>query len=71
SYLVDTAHDVFRSSTMTPLDALLVDLTYRTIEFLRGHSQDATPASVLADFRAEYCGDTRLDEQEIIALAGN
>ncbi|SDG75119.1 ATP-binding protein [Janthinobacterium sp. YR213] len=71
SYLVDTAHDVFRSSTMTPLDALLVDLTYRTIEFLRGHSQDATPASVLADFRAEYCGDTRLDEQEIIALAGS
>jgi len=71
SYLVDTAHDVFRSSTMTPLDALLVDLTYRTIEFLRGHSQDATSASVLADFRAEYCGDTRLDEQEIIALAGN
>lgn len=71
SYLVDNAHDVFRSSTMTPLDALLVDLTYRTIEFLRGHSQDATPASVLADFRASYCGDTRLDEQEIIALAGN
>lgn len=71
SYLVDTAHDVFRSSTMTPLDALLVDLTYRTIEFLRGHSQDATPAGVLADFRAEYCGDTRLDEQEIIALSGN
>jgi hypothetical protein len=70
SYLVDLAHDVFRSSTMTPLDALLVDLTYRTIEFLRGHSQDATPAGVLADFRAEYCGDTRLDEQEIIALAG-
>jgi len=69
SYLVDTAHDVFRSSTMTPLDALLVDLTYRTIEFLRGHSQDATLASVLADFRAEYSGDTRLDEQEIIALA--
>jgi hypothetical protein len=71
SYLVDTTHDMFRSSTMTPLDALLVDLTYRTIEFLRGHSQDATAASVLADFRAEYCGDTRLDEQEVIALAGN
>lgn len=71
SYLVDTTHEVFRSSTMTPLDALLVDLTYRTIEFLRGHSQDATVAGVLADFRGEYCVDTRLDEQEIIALAGN
>lgn len=71
SYLVDTTHDMFRSSTMTPLDALLVDLSYRTIEFLRGHSQEATVASVLADFRAEYCGDTRLDEQEIVAFAGN
>jgi Histidine kinase-, DNA gyrase B-, and HSP90-like ATPase len=71
AYLVDTTHDVFRSSTMTPLDALLIDLTYRTIEFLRGHSQEATAAGVLADFRAEYCCDTRLDEQEIIALAGN
>ncbi|GJI99175.1 hypothetical protein RugamoR57_58930 [Duganella caerulea] len=56
---------------MTPLDALLVDLTYRTIEFLRGHRQDATPAIVLAEFRSEYCGDTRLDEQEIIALASS
>jgi hypothetical protein len=71
AYLVDTSHDVFRSSTMTPLDALLVDLTYRTIEFLRGHSQEATTANVLADFRAEYCGDTRLNAQEIIALAGS
>lgn len=68
---VDTGHDIFRSTTMTPLDALLVELTYRTIEFLRGHSQEPSVASVLGDFRAEYSGDTRLDEQEIIALAGN
>ncbi|MGY2198139.1 ATP-binding protein [Pseudomonas gingeri] len=71
SYLVDLTHDVFRSSTMTPLDALLIDLTYRTIEFLRGHSQEATVASILAEFRNEYCGDTRLDEQEIISVAGS
>jgi hypothetical protein len=71
AFLVDASHDVFRSTTMTPLDALLVELTYRTIEFLRGHSQEASVASVLADLRAEYCGDTRLDEQEIIALAAN
>lgn len=70
-FLVDTAHEVFRSTTMTPLDALLVELTHRTIEFLRGHSQEASVASVLADYRAEYAGETRLDEQEIIALAAN
>jgi hypothetical protein len=71
AFLVDVSHDVFRSTTMMPLDGLLVDLTHRTIEFLRGQSQDATVAAVLSDFREQYCADTRLDEQEIIANAGN
>lgn len=71
AFLVDTSHEVFRSTTMTPLDALLVDLTYRTIEFIKGHSLEATVANVLADLRAEYCVDTKLDEQDIIAVAGN
>lgn len=68
-FLVDTAHDVFRSTTMTPLDGLLTELTHRTVEFLRGQSQDPSVAGVLADFRRQYCVDTRLDPQEIIALA--
>lgn len=71
AFLVDTSHEMFRSTTMTPLDALLVDLTYRTIEFIKGHSLEATVANVLADLRAEYCVDTKLDEQDIIAVAGN
>lgn len=71
AFLVDVSHNVFRSTTMTPLDGLLVDLTHRTIEFLRGQSQDATVAAVLSDFREQYCVDTRLDEQEIIANASN
>lgn len=71
SFLVDTSHEIFRSTTMTPLDALLVDLTYRTIEFIKGHSLEASVANVLADLRAEYCVDTKLDEQDIIAVAGN
>ena len=29
-FLVDTTHDVFRSTTMTPLDGLLTELTHRT-----------------------------------------
>ena len=68
-FLVDAAHDVFRSTTMTPLDGLLTELTHRTVEFLRGQSQDPSVAGVLADFRRQYCVDTRLDPQEIIALA--
>lgn len=68
-YLVDLAHQVFRSTTMTPLDGLLAELTHRTIEFYRGQAQDPSVAGVLADFRREYCVDTRLDPQEMIALA--
>lgn len=70
-FLVDVSHDVFRSTTMTPLDGLLTELTHRTIEFLKGQAQDPSVAGVLADFRKQYCVDTRLDPQEIIALASS
>lgn len=70
-FLVDVSHDVFRSTTMTPLDALLTELTHRTIEFLKGQSQDPSVAGLLADFRKQYCVDTRLDPQEIITLASS
>lgn len=68
-FLVDVSHDVFRSSTMTPLDGLLTELTHRTVEFLKGQAQDPSVAGVLADFRKQYCLDTRLDPQEMITLA--
>ena len=68
-FVVDSAHDVFRSTTMTPLDGLLIELTHRTVEFLRGQSQEPSVAGVLADFRREYCGEMRLDPQEIITSA--
>jgi hypothetical protein len=70
AFLTDTSHEMYRSTTMTPLDALLIDLSHKTIEFLRDR-QDVTLASVLADFRREYCVDTRLDPGEIIVEASN
>jgi hypothetical protein len=69
AFLVDVGHDVFRSTTMTPLDGLLTELTHRTVEFLKGQSQEATVAGVVSDFRRQYCTETRLDPQEIIAFA--
>jgi hypothetical protein len=69
AFLVDVSHDLYRSSTMTPLDALLTELSYRTIEFLRETAPDATFASILADFRREYCVETRLDAGDIIVQA--
>ncbi len=71
AFLVDISHDLYRSATMTPLDALLTELSYRTIEFLRETAPDATFASILADFRREYCVDTRLDAGDIIVEAAN
>lgn len=69
AFLVDLTHDVFRSTTMTPLDGLLTELTHRTIEFMRGQSQEPSVAGVLADYRHQYCAETRLDPQEMIALS--
>jgi len=71
AFLADTSHELYRSATMTPLDALLTELSYRTVEFLRDTAPDATFASILADFRREYCVDTRLDAGDIIVQAGN
>ncbi|HEY0974612.1 MAG TPA: ATP-binding protein [Solimonas sp.] len=68
-FLVDVSHDIFRSTTMTPLDGLLTELTCRTVDFLKGQAQDPSVAGVLADFRRLYCLDSRLDPQEIVTLA--
>ena len=70
TFLVDLRNEMFRSTTMTPIDALLTELTYRTLDYLKGQAQGITLAGVLADFRNVYCVDARLDPSEIIALAG-
>ena len=49
---------MFRSTTMTPLDALLTEVAHRTVDFLKGQAQDVTLARVLADFRRQYCIDS-------------
>lgn len=71
AFLTDTTHELYRSTTMTPLDALLIELSYRTMDFLRQTAPDVTFASILADFRREYCADSRLDAGEIIVEATN
>ena len=66
-FLVSLQHAIFRSTTMTPLDALLTELTHRTVDYTKG--QGASVAGVLAEFREEYCVDSRLDPVEIITFA--
>jgi hypothetical protein len=69
AFWVDTSHELYRSTTMTPLDALLTELSFRTGEFLKQTAPEATLPSILADFRREYCVDSRLDAADIITEA--
>lgn len=71
AFLVDPTHDLYRSMTMTPLDALLTELSFRTLEFLRQTAPEAALSSIIADFRREYCVDSRLDPADVITQASN
>lgn len=69
-FLFNPDHPVFRSVTMTPKDAVLCELAFKTYEFLRETSPDsAVFATILADLRSEYAEDTKLDPKGIIAFA--
>jgi len=69
-FLFNPDHPVFRSVTMTPMDAVLCELAFKTYEFLRETSPDsAIFATILADLRSEYAEDTKLDPKNIIAFA--
>ena len=68
-FLIDPTHDVFRSTTMTPVDALLIELSVQTLDFLKAQVHDLSLANILADYRASYAAATRLDPSEVIATA--
>lgn len=69
AYLFNPTHEVFRSTTLMPLDALLTELSVGTLEFLKNQVHDVTLAGILADYRRSYSSGTRLDPTEIIASA--
>jgi hypothetical protein len=60
-FLVHTRHDVFRSATMTPLDALLSELAWRISDFTRDQKFNPAYAAVLAGLRARYARMHELD----------
>lgn len=60
-FLVNTEDGVFRSATMTPLDALLAELSWSAMDFLRGSHTEATFASILASLRRHYASRSELD----------
>jgi histidine kinase/DNA gyrase B/HSP90-like ATPase len=68
-FLVNTTDDVFKSATMTPLDALLGEIAWQVMDFQRGLGTTASFASVVAGLREHYAGALKLDPIELNAAA--
>lgn len=69
-FVVDPSHPLFRSMTLTPLDALLAELAHTTFDYWRtvsGH--DYTFAGILTEFREAYASSSSLDPMNIAAEA--
>jgi len=60
-FFVDTAHAVFRSATLTELDALLCELAHKASDFIRNQSNAPEFSRILADLRDRYGGHLKLD----------
>jgi len=65
-FILNTAHPVFASATLTPLDAMLAELAWAAMDFQRGTQGTARFSAVLAELRLRYCGIHALDP---VALA--
>lgn len=60
-FYVNEEHSIFRSATMTPLDALLAEMACSAIDFQRSGQSSFSFAEVLANLREKYAGITKLD----------
>ena len=60
-FFVNPAHEVFRSATLTTLDALLAELAWSAKDFLRGEQSEMPFGLIMADLRERYAGTTKLD----------
>jgi hypothetical protein len=68
-FLVNTNHAIFRSATMTDLDALLCELAYRLADFTRDQNNPPSFAEILADLRDQYGGPLKLDPVALLNSA--
>ena len=68
-FYVNPDHEAFRSSTLTPLDALLAELAWSAKDFLRGDQPDLPFGLILTDLRERYAKTTILDPVTMSAEA--
>lgn len=64
-FLVDREHESFRSMTLTPRDALLMELARMTSDYLRETADPPSFASVLAELRHSYGDEENLDPKQM------
>jgi hypothetical protein len=70
SFYVNLSHSIFRSSTLTPLDAVLSQLAVNAVETVsRSVAERPTFARVLASLRSRYANQHRLDPSSLSADA--
>lgn len=68
-YYVDTSSVAFRSMTLTPLDALLMQIAWLITDFERGQGSHWTFGAVLTGLREKYATSSMLDPQDLISEA--
>ncbi len=68
-FYVDTSATVFRSMTLTPIDALLAQLTWVISDFERGQGGQWTFGAVLTSLREKYATASLLDPKILVSEA--
>ena len=64
-FLVSMGHEAFRSMTLTPRDALLMELAWMTADYLRDTPDPPTLSAILAEFRQTYGEDENIDARQM------
>lgn len=68
-YVVNVRHQAFRSVTLTPLDALLAQLAWSAMDFVRSSHTATSFAEVLASLRERYAQANKLDPVDLASEA--
>lgn len=68
-FLVVLSDPVFRSATMTPLDALVCQLAWQAVDLYREQGQSATFSRILASLRDKYIAKSKLEPTALTAEA--
>lgn len=68
-FVYDRDHEVFKSITLTPHDALISELAWQAVEILRGSRDEKPLAALIAELRQSYVRSENLDPRQMAADA--